>query len=141
MFNYCDCVNILNLYTDSQSPEYVVIIKHYSKLVDTLTAKKLSRHFVSHNIISTKEEEEITKPTTSSVRAATLLLSRVINPLKAGFENCTDGFYAFLDIAEQYGNDAIRHLSISIKKEVIEMRAKLEVKGNNVYYILSLNPH
>ena len=83
---------------------------------------------MSHSIISTKEEEEITKPTTSSLRAATLLLSRVINPLKAGFGNCTNNFYAFLDIAEQYGNDDIRHLSTSIKKEVIEIRAELEVK-------------
>jgi len=106
-----------------------VIIKNYSKLVDTLTAKKLSRYFVSHNIISTKEEEEITKPTTSSVRAATLLLSRVINPLKAGFENCTNNFYAFLDIIEQYGNDDIRHLSTTIRKKVNEMKSGTDVNG------------
>jgi len=106
-----------------------VIIKHYSKLVDTLTAKKLSHYFVAHKIISTKEDEEITKPTTSSVRAATLLLSRVINPLKAGFENCTDNFYAFLDITEQHGNDATRHLSLSIRKKVFEMKIETDAKG------------
>ena len=71
---------IILIVIDYRSPEYLVIIKHYSKLVDTLTAKTLSHYFVSHNIISIKEEEEITKYTTSSVRAATLLLSRVINP-------------------------------------------------------------
>ena len=114
---------------DFQSPEYFVIIKHYSKLVDTLTAKKLSHFFVSHNIISTNEEEEIAKPTTSSVRAATLLLSRVINPLRAGFENCTDNFYIFLDITEQYGNEDIRHLSTTIRKKVNQMKTEAEMKG------------
>jgi len=117
------------MYTDCHSPEYLVIIKHYSKLVDTLTAKKLSHYFVSHNIISTKEEEEITKPTTSFIRAATLLLSRVINPLKAGFENCSNNFYAFLYITEQHGNDEIRHLSTTIRKKVNEMKAGTDVKG------------
>ena len=106
-----------------------MIIKYYSKLVDTITAKKLSCYFVTHNIISTKEEEEITKLTTSSVRAATLLLSRVINPLKAGFENCTNNFYIFLDITEQYGSDDIRHLSTTIKKEVTEMKTEANDKG------------
>ena len=106
-----------------------MIIKHYSKLVNALTPKTLSHYFVSHEIISTKEEEEITKPTTSSVRAATLLLSRVINPLKAEFENCTDNFYIFLNITEQYGNEDIRHLSINIRKKVNEIKTKTEVKG------------
>ncbi|XP_065907322.1 uncharacterized protein [Dysidea avara] len=115
---------------DLQSPEYLVIIKHYSKLVDALTAKTLSHYFVSHKIISTKEEEEITKPTTSSVRAATLLLSRVINPLRAGFENCTDNFYIFLNITEQYGNGDIRHLSTTIRKKVNQMKTEAEVKGS-----------
>jgi len=118
-----------------------VIIKNYSKLVDTLNAKKLSRYFVSHNIISTKEEEEITKPTTSSVRAATLLLSRVINPLKAGFENCTNNFYAFLDITEQYGNDAIRHLSSAIRKKVNEMKSGTDVNGTVHYNFYPIMPY
>jgi len=84
---------------------------------------------VSHNIISTKEEEEITKPTTSSVRAATLLLSRVINPLRAGFENCTNNFYTLLDIIKQHGSDDIRYLSTNINKEVIEMKTEASMKG------------
>jgi len=117
-----------------------VIIKHYSKLVDTLTAKSLSCYFVSHNIISTKEEEEITKPTTSSIRAATLLLSRVINPLKAGFENCTDNFYVFLDITEQHGNDAIRHLSANIRQKVTEIETEADVKGT-LYCVHMHNVH
>ena len=114
-----------NFITDCHLPEYLVIIKYYSKLIDTLAAKKLSHYFVSHNIISTKEEEEITKPTTSSVRAATLLLSRVISPLKAGFKNCACNFYTFLDITQQHGTDDIRSLSTRIRLEVAEMTGKV----------------
>ena len=110
-----------NFITDCHLPEYSVIIKYYSKLIDTLAAKKLSHYFVSHNIILIKEEEEITKPTTSSVRAATLLLSRVINPLKAG---CASNFYTFLDITQQHGTDVIRSLSTRIRLEVAEMAGK-----------------
>jgi len=111
--------------TDCQSPEYLVAIKYYSKLVDTVEVVELSHYFVSHGIISTKYEEEI-KNTTPPVRAAILLLSRVINPLKAGND---ENFYNFLYIAEHYGNDAIRHLSTTIRKNVLEMKDGADVKG------------
>ena len=79
---------------------------------------------MSHNIISTKQEEEIIKPGTSSIQAATLLLGRIIKPLRAGFENCNKNFYIFLDITEQHGNVDIKHLSRTIRKEVTEMKSK-----------------
>jgi len=126
---------LLNFVTARHSPEYLVIVQYYSKLVDTLTAKNLSRYFVSQNIISTKDEEEILKSTTSSVRAATLLLNRVINPLKAGFENCTNNFYAFLDIAEQYGNADIRHLLPTIREKVSEMRMEADFEGTYIDFV------
>ena len=62
---------------------------------------------MSHKVISTKHQEEILNPTTSSTWAATVLLRRVINPLKAGDENYPDNFYIFLDIAEQHASDYV----------------------------------
>ena len=115
--------------TDGHSPEYLMMVRHYSKLVDTLTAKNLSHHFVSRKVISTKDQEEILNPTTSSVWAATVLLRRVINPLKAGYENCTDNFYVFLDIAEEHGSDSIGLLVATIRKEVSEIKTMTNVKG------------
>ena len=79
---------------------------------------------MSHNIISTKEEEEIIKPGTSSIQAATLLLGRIIKPLRAGFENCTNNCYMFLGITEEHGNIDIKHLSATIRKEVTEMKSE-----------------
>ena len=121
--------NMQMIFLGCLSPEYLVIIKYYSKLIDTLAAKKLSHYFVSHKIISTKEEEEIIKPGASSVQAATFLLGRIIKPLRAGFENCTNNFYVFLDITEQHGNVDIKQLSTTIRKEVTEMKSE----GNFIY--------
>ena len=114
----------------SQIPEYTVFIEYYSKLVDSIspTAKRLATHFVPNKIISTIDEDEITKPTTPSIRAATLLLSRVANPLSAGFENCTDSFYKFLEITEKHGSQDNSDISQAIRKKLSELATANDTK-------------
>jgi len=94
-----------------------------------LPAKQLSAHFVSQSIISTKDEEEIIKPTTSSMRAATMLLSMVINPLRAGFENCSVNFYKFVEILQQHGSESLKTLSTIMAQKVEELKAEVDLKG------------
>jgi len=84
---------------------------------------------VSHNIISTKEEEEIIKPGTSSIQAATLLLGRIIKPSRAGFENCACKYIHFWTLPTlrnnmAHGTDVIRSLSTSFRQEVTEIAGK-----------------
>jgi len=97
----------------------MVLIDNYSKLVDSLSAKKLTHHFVSHKIISLKDEEEILGPTTSTIRANTLVLNKIANPLKAAFKNCTDCFYKFLDIIEDHGSFDNKSLILSIRHQLL----------------------
>ncbi|XP_065908416.1 uncharacterized protein [Dysidea avara] len=98
--------------------EYSVLIDYYSKLVDSLSAKQLTHHFVSHKIISPKDEEEILRPSTSTIRGNALILGKVVNPLKAGFKNCSDGFYQFLNILEDYGSVDNKSLSLAIRNQL-----------------------
>jgi len=107
-----------------QSLEYTVLINNYSKLVDSLSVKKLTHHFVSHKIISTKDEEEILRPSTSTIRANTLILNKVVNPLKAGFKNCSDGFYKFLNIIEEYDSFDNKSLILSIRNQLSSNNGK-----------------
>ena len=104
--------------SECPSLEYTVLIDYYSKLVDSLSAKKLTHHFVSRKIISPKDEEEILRPSTSTIRGNTLILSKVVNPLKAGFKNCSDGFYEFLNILEDYGSVDNKSLSLAIRNQL-----------------------
>ncbi|XP_065907268.1 uncharacterized protein [Dysidea avara] len=108
----------LNDKLECPSLEYTVLIDYYSKLVDSLSAKKLTHHFVSRKIISPKDEEEILRPSTSTIRGNTLILSKVVNPLKAGFKNCSDGFYEFLNILEDYGSVDNKSLSLAIRNQL-----------------------
>ena len=106
----------------------MVLIKNYSKLVDSLSAKKLTHNFVSHKIISPKDEEEILRPTTSTIRANTLILNKIGNPLKAGFKNCSDGFYKFLDIVQDYGSFDNKSLILSIRNQLSSNNSKTDTE-------------
>ncbi|XP_065907255.1 uncharacterized protein [Dysidea avara] len=82
----------------------------------------------SNNQLGIEDEDEITKPTTPSIRAATLLLSRVANPLSAGFENCTDSFYKFLEITEKHGSQDNSDISQAIRKKLSELATANDTK-------------
>lgn len=104
--------------SEYQTPEYTVLTDFYSKLIDSLSVKKLTHHFVAHKIMSPRDEEEILKTSTSTIRASTLVLSKVVNPLKAGFKNCTNGFYQFLTIIEDHGSADNKSLSLAIRNQL-----------------------
>ena len=119
-------MRILQTLLQTATYQYIgLFIKYYSKLIDTLAAKKLSHYFVSHNIISTKEEEEIIKPGTSSIQAATFLLGRIIKPLRAGFENCACKYIHFWTSPNNMALMSLaRSLSTSFRQEVTEIAGK-----------------
>ena len=93
----------------------------------TLPAKQMSAYFVSQNIISTKDEEEIIKPTTSLVRAATMLLNVVINPPQAGFGSCSVIVF-FFKFLQQYGKKLENSVS-NYNAKVEELMAEADLKG------------
>ena len=81
--------------------------------MDTIPASDLSHYFVSENLVSLTDHEEITKPTTPSHRGAQLLLNKVLYMLKE--QKSFDCFNKMLSIMEHHGDSATRTLSQDIK--------------------------
>ena len=100
-----------------------MFINFYSQLVCCMSAKALAPHFVTENIISDQDHEEILN-VTSRIKAASLLLSKVSFALKVDFN---ESFYKFLDITEQYGSIESKTVATAIKKKLIDLKS--EVKG------------
>ena len=86
-----------------------------------ISAKTLSPHFVSQNIISSEDYLEICN-FTSHIKAAGLLLCKISYPIRAGI---TDLLYRFLDIVEQ--ND-----SLDSKTVTTAIRKKLKSKDKGI---------
>ena len=91
-----------------------MFIQYYSQIVNSMSAKALSPHFVAKHIISPGDQEEIFS-IASSKKAAMLLLCRVSSALEFGI---VDNFYKLLDIIEQYGNIDSRKVSLDIRKKL-----------------------
>ena len=99
----------------AQPKEHEVFIQYYSKLTSILQVD-LTPHFVTAKIITLSDEDEITKASTTSHRAAMkMLLKPVSSSLETGY---TTSFYKMLEIMQQHGNDAAQHLSGEILDEV-----------------------
>ena len=81
----------------------------------SLPANELSHYLVSLRIISLADNEEITKPTTPSRRAAKILLSRVYSSLQNGD---VVAFYNLLHVMQQHGNSAMISLCNEVKAQV-----------------------
>ena len=96
--------------------EYKVFTDYCSKLLDTIPARNVSHYFVSENVISLTDHEEIAKPTTSSHAAAQLLVNKILYKLK-GQDSC-DYSDKILSILEDHGDSAICTLSQEIKLEI-----------------------
>ena len=88
---------------------------YYSKLVESLPVNELSHYLVSHRVISLADNEEITKPTTPSRRAAEILLSRVYSSLQNGD---VVAFHNLLHVMQQHGNSAMISLCNEIKAQI-----------------------
>jgi len=85
--------------------------------MDIIPASGLSHYFVSEDVISLTDHEEITKPTTSSHTAAELLLKKVLSMLKKK-EDGFNYFHKMLSIMEHYGDSATCALSKEMKSRV-----------------------
>ena len=110
--NIVTCTNVEN---HDYSKELEVFKDYYSKFVESLPANELSHYLVSHRVISLADNEEITKPTTPSRRAAEILLSRVYSSLQNGD---VVAFHNLLYVMQQYGNCAMISLCNEIKAQI-----------------------
>ena len=104
-----------NVENHDYSKELEVFQDYYSKLVESLPANELSHYLVSHRVISLADNEEITKPTTPSRRAAEILLSRVYSSLQNGD---VVAFHNLLHVMQQHGNSAVITLCNEIKSQI-----------------------
>ena len=114
-------VHWCDFFTDYGLPEYKVFTDYYSKLVDTIPACDLSHYFVSENVISLTDHEEITKPTTPSHRTAQLLLNKVLYMLKE--HKSVDCFNRMVSIMEHHGDSATRALSQEIQSRLLKINS------------------
>ena len=94
-----------------------------------MEAKSILKYFIEEKVILPREAETITM-TTSSKRAAELLLIKISAPLQAGFTDCSANFYKLLDIMKQHGSIAAIQLCSEIEKKLSEMRASDQVSSN-----------
>ena len=86
-----------------------------------MEAKSVLMYFIKERVILPQEAENINM-TTSSKRAAELLLMKISAPLQARFKNCNSNFYKLLDIMKNHGNFAAIQLCSEIEKKLDEMR-------------------
>ena len=99
---------------EHHSLEYEVFIHYYSQLVCCISAKALSPHFVTEQIMSHENHLEISA-VVDSTKAAGLLLTKVASALNAGV---TEVFYKFLYITEKYGSADSKTISSAIRKKL-----------------------
>ena len=104
---------VLSFSTDVP-PEYCVFIKKYSALVDTLKNTDLYRYFVSEEIITLAENEELSAEVIP-IKKVEILLRKISSPLESGH---TKSFYVMLEIMASYGNRATKELSRNINETI-----------------------
>ena len=99
-------------------PEFRVLKEYYNKLTNILPAGDLSHYFVSENLVTVQDHDEIVNPVTSPQKAVLLLLNRVKHSLQT--KSDVEVFNKMLAIMEYHGNSAIRHLSLEIRARILE---------------------
>jgi len=119
-----------------------VFITYYSKLTSILQVD-LTPHFVTAKIITLSDEDEITKSSTTSHRAAMkMLLKPVSLTLETGY---TTSFYKMLEIIQQHGNDAAQHLAGEVLAEVkspeVEKSEAKKLEGKYFLSVVLFNPN
>ena len=106
--------------TPTDDHEFEVFTSYYNKLTSILQVD-LCPDFVSNKIISISDQDEIMKAAdTSHRKAVVMLLSMISLPLSTGY---TTSFYKMLEIMQQRGSDAAKHLAgemlAKVKSEAI----------------------
>ena len=91
-----------------------VFTDHYSKLQNILPINNLSGHFVSERII-TFEEEQVIQQTVVQSQAASIVLRKIANSLKAGH---TRSFDKLLSIMKDHGGLSCEELANQIRGEL-----------------------
>ena len=110
--------NVQNFVTEHELPEFRVLKEYYNKLTNILPACDLSHYFVSENLVTVRDHEEIINPVTSPQMAVLLLLNRVGHSLQTNSD--VEVFKKMLAIMECHGNSAIKHLSLEIRARILE---------------------
>ena len=108
------------LLTAAPPTEFKVFKDHYSALKNILSAQNLSQYFVSANLISFQDEEEICAASTSA-KKATILLQRIASPLESGHSFY---FHKMLEIMDAHGNIATRDLAHKMQADLVVERSK-----------------
>jgi len=98
--------------TSGTSPEYHVFKKQYSSLVNTLKTTDLYRYFVSEEIITLAENDEISAESNPNKKVE-VLLRKVSSPLESGL---TKSFYMMLEVMASYGNTATKELARKVNE-------------------------
>jgi len=117
MFNVIIYRTLHIFYIEHLSVEYEVFTQYYSQIVSSLSAKALSPHFVAQKIISPEEQLEIFS-TTSSKKAASMILSKIFVALEIG---SNEDFYKLLDITEQHGSIDSKNVSLAVRRKLSEL--------------------
>ena len=98
------------MFSTAIHPEYNVFRKKYSALVDTLKTTDLSRYFVSEEVITLADKEEISAESNPTEKVE-MMLSKISSPLQSGH---TKSFYVMLKVMASYGNRATKELARNI---------------------------
>jgi len=105
---------------DAPPAEFRVFQKYYGSLKSILSAQNLSQYFVSANLITFQDKEEICAAATSAKRAA-ILLQRIASPLQGGHSFY---FHKMLEIMEGHGNIATRELAHKMQADLVVETSK-----------------
>jgi len=89
-------------------------------LVDTLKCINLYRYFVTEDIITFDEEEEISCEKNPR-KQSEIFLKKMSSSLKTGF---TKSFYKMLDVMEIHGNLTTKELARDIKKSIDDLKSE-----------------
>ena len=93
-----------------------VFTNHYGKLQNILPVKNLTGRFISERIIDF-DEEEIIQKTVGQSQAATIVLKKIADSLRAGQTGCFD---KLLNIMKDYGGLSCEELANQMRGELSE---------------------
>ena len=100
-------------------PEYHVFVKKYAILVDTLKVSNLYTYFVSEEIITPSDLDDISCERNNREKIKTVL-KMISSSLKNG---STELLYRMLRVMMAHGNLDARNLASTIKKSIDDLKS------------------
>ena len=98
------------MFSPGTPSEYEVFRKKYSLLIDTLKTTDLYRYFVSEEIISLAENDDISAEN-NPIKRVKKFLGIITSALESGH---VESFYLMLQVMASYGNRATKNLARTI---------------------------